>query len=153
MKSGSRKNGGHGGSSNSNISKHKQQSIKSGSRENGGRDGGGGNGGGNGNCNGNSSKDNNNGNNDGGGRSGGSSDSGDGGGDGCGGAIGNLPSVNNATIMLMMFPTRPTTLTPPQWPRRDKRRRHVRRGRGWARTEHHLPLSLVAAATDQSKLP
>jgi hypothetical protein len=43
------------------------------------------------------------------------------------------------------------TLTPPQWPHLDEIQRHVRRGRGWAMTEHH-PSTLVAAAMDQSKL-
>jgi hypothetical protein len=62
-----------------------------------------------------------NGNNNGGSRSCGGGGSGCGGGDGCGGALGKLPLVNNATIMSMMFPTKPRTLTPLQWPRRGKR--------------------------------
>jgi hypothetical protein len=47
--------------------------------------------------------------------------SGDGGGDGCNGALGNLPSVNDATITLIMFSTRSAMSTPLQWPRRDER--------------------------------
>jgi hypothetical protein len=103
-------------------------------------------------CNGDSCKDNDDGNNNGddkgSSRSGGAGSSGDGGGNGCGSALGNLPSVNNVTIVLMTFPTIPMTLTPPQWPRRDKRRRHVRRGRGWATTQCHLPLAAAMAATN-----
>jgi hypothetical protein len=57
---------------------------------------------------------NNNGNNDGGSRSSGGGGSGDGGGNGCSGTLGNLPLVNNATIVLMTFWMRPMTLTPLQ---------------------------------------
>ncbi len=35
------------------------------------------------------------------------------GGDGCGSVLSNLLSANNATIMSVMFPTRPRRLTPP----------------------------------------
>jgi hypothetical protein len=103
------------------------------------------NGGGDGNDNGNSCKDNDDSDDDGSSRSSGGGSSVDEGGNGCSGALGKLLLVNNATIMSMMFPTRPTMLMPPQWLCRDKRRRHVRRGRGWAMTEHHLPSSSVAA--------
>jgi hypothetical protein len=72
-------------------------------QENGGCGSGGGNGGGNGNGDGDSCKDNNASNNDGNdngsGKSGGGGSSGDGGGDGCSSPLGNLPSVNNATIV------------------------------------------------------
>ncbi len=77
----------------------------------------------------------------------------DGGGDGCGCAFSNLPWVNSATILSMTFPTRPTMLTPLQWPCRDKRQWHVKRGRGWATTQRHLPSLSVAVATDQFELP
>ncbi len=104
-----------------------------------------------------SCKDNNNSDNNGddkcGGRSSGSGGSGDGDGDGCGGALGNLPLVNDATIVSMTFPTRPPTLMPLQWLHRDKRQQHVRRGRGWATTQCHLPSVAVAVVMDQSKLP
>ncbi len=130
------KKGGHGGDGNINSCGHNQQSIKSGSGKNCGRGGGGGNGGGNGNGDGNSCKDTDGGeddsNDDGSGRSSSGSGSGDGGGNGCGGALDNLLSVNDTTILLMIFPRRLTMLTPPQRQRRDERQRHVRRGRGWA---------------------
>ncbi len=61
--------------------------------------------------------------------------------------------MNDVTIVSMTFPMRLTTMTHPQWLRWDERQWHVRRGRGWALTEHHLPSSAVVAAMDQSKLP
>jgi hypothetical protein len=103
--------------------------------------------------NGDSCKDNGNSNGNGGSRSGGSGGSGDGGGNDCSSALGNLPLVNDVTILLMTVPTRLTTLTPLQWPRRDERQRHMRRGRGWAMMQCHLLLSVAVAAMDQSKLP
>jgi hypothetical protein len=93
------------------------------------------------------------GNDDGGSRSGSSGGRGDEGGDGCGGALGNLPSVNNRTILLMMFPTISMTLMPPQWQLWDERHQHVRRGRGWAMMQCYVASLSSALATDQSKLP
>ncbi len=60
--------------------------------------------------------------------------------------------------MLMIFPMRPMMLMPPQWLRRDERRQHMRGGMGWAMTQRHLPLLVVAVVTvavgmDWSKLP
>jgi hypothetical protein len=75
-------------------------------------------------CDSDSCKDNNNGDedgdDDGGDRSGGGGSNGDGGGDGCGSALGNLPSVNDTTIVSISFPTRPMTLMPQQWLRQDE---------------------------------
>jgi hypothetical protein len=92
--------------------------------------------------NGNSDEDSND---DSSGRSGGGGGSGDGGGDGCSSALSNLPLVNDATIVLMTFPTRPTMMTPLQWPAWDERQWHVRKGRGWAKTERRLSSSVAAA--------
>jgi hypothetical protein len=115
LKAAAEKNGGHGHGGNSNSSGHKQQSIKSGSGDNGGHGSGGGNGGGDSYGDGDSCKDNKDGDNDGidnsGSRSGGSGTSVDGRGDSFGGALGNLPLVNKVTIMSMRFLTRPATLT------------------------------------------